>query len=38
MSQEKRDERNKKRREAYKRKKEQHLHVQTIDGSRDIVV
>jgi len=33
MSQEKRDERNKKRREAYKRKKGQHLHIETTNGS-----
>jgi hypothetical protein len=33
MSQEKKDERNKKRREAYKRRKEQHLHIETSIGS-----
>ena len=33
MSQEKKDERNKKRREAYKRRKEQHLHIETSNGS-----
>ena len=33
MSQEKRDERNKKRREAYKRRKEQHLRIETTNGS-----
>ena len=32
MSQEKRDEKNKKCREAYKRKKEQHLCIETTDG------
>jgi hypothetical protein len=33
MSQEKKDERNKKRREAYKIRKEQHLHIGTSIGS-----
>jgi hypothetical protein len=33
MSLEKRDERNKKRRKAYKRKKGQHLHIETTNGS-----
>jgi hypothetical protein len=33
MSQEKRNKRNKKRREAYKRRKEQHLHIETTNGS-----
>ena len=32
MSQEKKDERNKKCREAYKRKKEQHLCIETTNG------
>ena len=32
MSQEKRDEKNKKRREAYKRRKEQHLRIETTNG------
>jgi hypothetical protein len=33
MSQEKRDERNKKHREAYKRKNGQHVHIETTNGS-----
>jgi hypothetical protein len=32
MSQEKRDEKNKKRREAYKRKREQQLRIETTNG------